>query len=166
MAKLLTFDEEARKSLLEGVSKLSRAVSSTLGPRGRNAVLDKGWGAPKVTKDGVTVAEDIELEDPFENMGVQLVKEVASKTSDVAGDGTTTATVLTHAIYRDALRFIAAGADSMQLSRGAQKAVAAVVAELKKLAKPVKANDKKAVATVATIAGNNNPEIGRILAML
>ena len=164
MAKLLTFDEEARKSLLEGVSKLSQAVSSTLGPRGRNAVLDKGWGAPKVTKDGVTVAEDIELEDPFENMGVQLVKEVASKTSDVAGDGTTTATVLTHAVYRDALRFIAAGADSMQLSRGAQKAVAAVVAELKKLAKPVKANDKKAVATVATIAGNNDPEIGRILA--
>ena len=100
MAKMLTFDDEARKSLLEGVSKLSRAVKSTLGPRGRNAVLDKGWGAPKVTKDGVTVAEDIELEDPYENMGAQLVKEVASKTNDVAGDGTTTATILAEGIYR------------------------------------------------------------------
>lgn len=164
MAKLLTFDEEARKHLLEGVSKLSKAVSSTLGPRGRNAVLDKGWGAPKVTKDGVTVAEDIDLEDPFENMGVQLVKEAASKTSDVAGDGTTTATVLAHSMFRDGLRYIAAGADPMALSRGAQKAVGAVIEELKKLAKPVKATDKKAIETVATIAGNNDPEIGQILA--
>jgi chaperonin GroEL len=111
VAKLLSFDEEARKSLMEGVSKLTKAVSSTLGPRGRNAVLDKGWGAPKVTKDGVTVAEDIELEDKFENMGVQLVKEAASKTSDVAGDGTTTATVLSEALFRESLRFLAAGAD-------------------------------------------------------
>ncbi len=121
MAKILTFDDEARKSLLEGVSKLANAVSATLGPRGRNAVLDKGWGAPKVTKDGVTVAEDIELEDPFENMGVQLVKEVASKTSDVAGDGTTTATVLAHAMYREGLRYIAAGADAMSLARALKK---------------------------------------------
>jgi chaperonin GroEL len=164
VAKLLSFDEEARKSLLEGVTKLTKAVSSTLGPRGRNAVLDKGWGAPKVTKDGVTVAEDIDLEDKFENMGVQLVKEAASKTSDVAGDGTTTATVLAEAMFREGLRFIAAGADPMSMSRGVQKAVNAVVEELKKLAKPVDAKNKKAIETVATIAGNNDPEIGQILA--
>ena len=163
MAKLMTFDDDARKSLMAGVSKLAKAVSSTLGPRGRNAVLDKGWGAPKVTKDGVTVAEDVELEDPFENMGAQLVKEVASKTSDVAGDGTTTATILAEAMFREALRFIAAGADPMALSRGSQKAVDAVVEQLKKLAKPVKANDKKAIATIAAIAGNNDKEVGRIL---
>ncbi len=164
MAKLISFDEDVRKSLLEGVSKLARAVKSTLGPRGRNAVLDKGWGSPKVTKDGVTVAQDIELEDKFQNMGVQLVKEAASKTSDVAGDGTTTATVLAEAIFKDGLRFIAAGADPMALSRGVQKAVDVVVAELKKLAKPVEAKDRKAVETVATIAGNNDKEIGTILA--
>ncbi|QDU79275.1 60 kDa chaperonin 1 [Polystyrenella longa] len=164
MAKLLTFDEDARGKLLDGVSKLAKAVSSTLGPRGRNAVLDKGWGAPKVTKDGVTVAEDIELEDPFENMGVQLVKEVASKTNDTAGDGTTTATVLAAAMYKESLKYIAAGADPMSLSRGAQKAVDAVVEHLKKQAEPVKPNDKKAIATVATIAANNDPEIGKILA--
>ena len=163
MAKLLTFDDDARKTLLAGVSKLTKAVSSTLGPRGRNAVLDKGWGAPKVTKDGVTVAEEIELEDPFENMGAQLVKEVASKTSDVAGDGTTTATILAEATFREALRFIAAGADPMSLSRGAHKAVAAVVEQLHKLSKPVKPGDKKAIATIATIAGNNDKEVGRIL---
>jgi len=164
VAKLLTFDEEARKSLLAGVTKLSRAVNSTLGPRGRNAVLDKGWGAPKVTKDGVTVAEDIELEDPFENMGVQLVKEVASKTSEVAGDGTTTATILAEAIFRDGQKYIAAGADAMSLARGVRKAVDAVVEGLKRLAKSIDATDKKAVATVATIAGNNDKEVGRILA--
>jgi chaperonin GroEL len=164
VAKLLSFDEEARKSLLEGVTKLTKAVSSTLGPRGRNAVLDKGWGAPKVTKDGVTVAEDIELEDKFQNVGVQLVKEAASKTSDVAGDGTTTATVLADAMFREGLRFIAAGADPMSLGRGVQKAVNSVVDELKKLAKPVDAKNKKAIETVATIAGNNDPEIGQILA--
>ena len=134
MAKLISFDEDARKSLLEGVSKLARAVKSTLGPRGRNAVLDKGWGSPKVTKDGVTVAQDIELEDKYENMGVQLVKEAASKTGDVAGDGTTTATVLAEAIYREGLRFIASGIDAMALSRGVQKAVDAVAAEIKKQA--------------------------------
>jgi chaperonin GroEL len=164
VAKLMTFDEEARKSLLAGVEKLSRAVGSTLGPRGRNAVLDKGWGAPKVTKDGVTVAEDIDLENAFENMGAQLVKEAASKTSDVAGDGTTTATILAEAIYKEGLRYIASGADPMSLSRGVQKAVAAVTEELTKLAKPVDAKDKKATQTVATIAGNNDPEIGGILA--
>ena len=160
----MSFDEEARKSLLAGVSKLARAVGSTLGPRGRNAVLDKGWGAPKVTKDGVTVAEDIDLENAFENMGAQLVKEAASKTSDVAGDGTTTATILAEAIYKEGLRFIASGADPMSLSRGIQKAVAAVGDELKKLAQPVDAKSKKATQTVATIAGNNDPEIGGILA--
>ena len=164
MAKLLTFDEEARKSLLSGVSKLSRAVASTLGPRGRNAVLDKGWGAPKVTKDGVTVAEDIELEDPYENVAVQLVKEAASKTNDVAGDGTTTATVLAEALFRSALKYIAAGADAMALSRGANKAVAAVIEALGKMSKPVKATDRESIAKVASIAGNNNPEIGEILA--
>ncbi len=164
MAKLLTFDEEARKSLLSGVSKLSKAVSSTLGPRGRNAVLDKGWGAPKVTKDGVTVAEDIELEDPYENVAVQLVKEAASKTNDVAGDGTTTATVLAEALFRSALKYIAAGVDAMALSRGANKAVASVIEALGKMSKPVKATDRDAIAKVATIAGNNNPEIGEILA--
>ena len=164
MAKLISFDEDVRKSLLEGVSKLSKAVKSTLGPRGRNAVLDKGWGSPKVTKDGVTVAQDIELEDKYQNMGVQLVKEAASKTSDVAGDGTTTATVLAEAIFRDGLRYIAAGADPMALSRGVQKAVDAVVADLKKLAKPVDAKDRKSIETVAAIAGNNDKEIGTILA--
>jgi len=164
VAKLLSFDEEARKSLLAGVAKLSRAVSSTLGPRGRNAVLDKGWGTPKVTKDGVTVAEDIDLEDPFENMGVQLVKEAASKTNDVAGDGTTTATVLAEAIFREGLKYIASGADPMALSRGVQKAVDAVVEQIGKISKEVKGKDKKAIETVATIAGNNDPEIGKILA--
>ena len=164
MAKMIMFDEDVRKSLLEGVSKLAKAVKSTLGPRGRNAVLDKGWGSPKVTKDGVTVAQDIELEDKFQNMGVQLVKEVASKTSDVAGDGTTTATVLAEAIFRNGLRFIASGADPMALSRGVQKAVDAIVEELKKFAKPVLANDRKAIETVASIAGNNDKEIGQILA--
>ena len=160
----MSFDEDARKSLLAGVGKLSRAVGSTLGPRGRNAVLDKGWGAPKVTKDGVTVAEDIDLEDAFENMGAQLVKEAASKTSDVAGDGTTTATVLAEAIFKEGLKFIASGADPMTLTRGINKAVLAIGDELKKLAQPVDAKNKKATQMVATIAGNNDPEIGRILA--
>ena len=164
MAKLLTFDEEAHKSLLSSISKLSKTVANTLGPRGRNAVLDKGWGAPKVTKDGVTVAEDIELEDPYENVAVQLVKEAASKTNTVAGDGTTTATVLAEALFRSGLRYIAAGADPMSLSRGANKAVAAVIEALGKMSKPVKATDRESIAKVASIAGNNNPEIGEILA--
>src|ERR671926_1985387 len=122
-AKQLTYADDARQKLLGGVSKLARAVRATLGPRGRNAVLDKGWGSPTVTKDGVTVAEDIELEDPYENMGAQLVKEAASKTSDVAGDGTTTATVLAEAIYREGLRAISAGGDPMAITRGVQTAV-------------------------------------------
>ena len=125
MAKQMVFDDEARQPLLAGVTKLARAVGSTLGPRGRNAVLDKGWGSPKITKDGVTVAEEIELEDPYENLACQLVKEAATKTNDVAGDGTTTATVLAEAIYKEGLRMISAGADPMALSRGIQKAVAA-----------------------------------------
>src|SRR5467141_1782364 len=135
-AKQLSYSDEARQKLLAGVSKLARAVRATLGPRGRNAVLDKGWGSPTVTKDGVTVAEEIELEDPYENMGAQLVKEAASKTSDVAGDGTTTATVLAEAIYREGLKNIAAGADPMALSRGVAKATEAVVEEVNKLATP------------------------------
>src|SRR6266849_8754448 len=127
----MVFDDEARQPLLAGVSKLARAVRSTLGPRGRNAVLDKGWGVPTVTKDGVTVAEDIELEDPYENMGAQLVKEAASKTSDVAGDGTTTATVLAEFIYREGLKAVSAGGDPMAISRGIQKGVEKMVEELK-----------------------------------
>src|SRR5882762_3770609 len=133
-SKQLAYSDEARQKLLAGVTKLARAVRSTLGPRGRNAVLDKGWGSPTVTKDGVTVAEDIELTDPYENMGAQLVKEAASKTSDIAGDGTTTATVLAEAIFKEGLKCIAAGADPMAVSRGIQKGVDKMVDELKKLA--------------------------------
>src|ERR1700685_1514291 len=136
-AKQLVYADEARPKLLTGASNRPRAVRSTLGPRGRNAVIDKGWGVPNVTKDGVTVAEDIELEDPYENMGAQLVKEAASKTSDVAGDGTTTATILAEAIYREGLKNIAAGADPMALTRGIQKGVDRVVEELHKMAEKV-----------------------------
>src|SRR5215470_5064273 len=163
-AKQLVYADEARQKLLAGVSKLARAVRCTLGPRGRNAVLDKGWGSPNVTKDGVTVAEEIELKDPYENMGAQLVKEAASKTSDVAGDGTTTATVLAEAIYREGLKNIAAGADPMALTRGIQKGVEKVVDELHKLAEKIDAKDQKEITEVATIASNNNPEIGKKLA--
>src|ERR1700751_2181553 len=134
---MLAYDEEARQKLASGVSKLARAVRSTLGPRGRNAVIDKGWGSPTVTKDGVTVAEDIELSDPYENMGAQLVKEPASKTSDIAGDGTTTATVLAEAIYREGLKAIASGVDPMALTRGIHKAVERVVDELRKMAEKI-----------------------------
>src|SRR3979411_1225228 len=158
-AKQLAYSDEARQKLLAGVSKLARAVRCTLGPRGRNAVLDKGWGSPTVTKDGVTVAEEIELQDPYENMGAQLVKEAASKTSDVAGDGTTTATVLAEAIYRDGLKMIAAGHDPMALTRGVSKAGEKVVAELEKLAEKIDPNDQKSITEVATIASNGNPEI-------
>src|SRR6202047_3699889 len=163
-AKQLSYSDEARQKLLAGVSKLARAVRSTLGPRGRNAVLDKGWGSPTVTKDGVTVAEEVELKDPYENMGAQLVKEAASKTSDVAGDGTTTATVLAEAIYREGLKNIAAGADPMALSRGIQKAVARVVDELHKMAEMIDEKDDREITEVATIAANNNREIGTKLA--
>ena len=163
-AKQLAFAQEARTKLLEGVSKLARAVRTTLGPRGRNAVLDKGWGSPNITKDGVTVAEDIELEDPYENMGAQLVKEAASKTSDVAGDGTTTATVLAEAIFREGLRAVAAGRDAMALARGVQKAVDVLTEELKKLSTPVTLKEKRFLLQVATIAANNDQEIGKRLA--
>ncbi len=164
MAKQMVFEDDARQPLAAGVGKLAQAVRSTLGPRGRNAVLDKGWGAPKVTKDGVTVAEDIDLDDPEENLGAQLVKEAATKTNDDAGDGTTTATVLAEAIYREGLKRVAAGADPMSLSRGIQKGAEAVVASIKKLAKPVDPKNKKEIAQIATIAGNNDPTIGQVLA--
>ncbi len=163
-AKQLAFSDDARKKLAAGVSKLAKAVRSTLGPRGRNAVLDKGWGSPNITKDGVTVAEDIDLKDPFENMGAQLVKEAASKTSDVAGDGTTTATVLAEAIFKEGLKRISAGADPMALTRGIQAAVEAVVAELKKQSTPVSVDNKKAVMEVATIAANNDQALGKKMA--
>jgi chaperonin GroEL len=160
----MVFDDEARQPLLAGASKLAKAVRSTLGPRGRNAVLDKGWGSPKVTKDGVTVAEDVELDDPFENLGAQLVKEAASKTNDIAGDGTTTATVLAEAIFREGLKMIAAGADPMALSRGIHKATQAVVDAVAKLATPINEKNKTEIKQVATIAGNNDPTIGEVLA--
>jgi chaperonin GroEL len=163
VAKQMVFDDEARQPLLAGVSKLARAVKSTLGPRGRNAVLDKGWGSPKVTKDGVTVAEDIDLEDPYENLGVQLVKEAASKTNDVAGDGTTTATVLAEAIYREGLKMIAAGADPMALARGIHKAVEAVSGSVLSMATKIDAKNKKELTQIATIAGNNDPAVGAVL---
>src|SRR6202163_4658226 len=150
-AKQLSYSDEARQKLLAGVSKLARAVRATLGPRGRNAVIDKGWGSPNVTKDGVTVAEEIELQDPYENMGAQLVKEAASKTSDVAGGGTTTATVLAEAIYREGLKSIAAGADPMALTRGLQKGVDRAVEELHRFAEQLNDKDEKEIHEVAPI---------------
>jgi len=163
-AKQLSYAEDARQKLLAGASKLARAVRATLGPRGRNAILDKGWGSPNITKDGVTVAEDVELSDPFENMGAQLVKEAASKTSDVAGDGTTTATVLAEHIFREGLRGVAAGHDPMALVRGIQAGVDKVVAELHKIAEEIDAKDNKSITEVATISANNNKEIGQNIA--
>ena len=162
MAKQLAFGEEARKKVQMGVDKLAEAVKVTLGPKGRNVVLEKKWGSPTITKDGVTVAKEVELEDPYENMGAQMVKEVASKTSDVAGDGTTTATVLAQVIYREGLKTVAAGANPMALKRGIEKAVARVVEELKKLSKEVKGRTE--ISQVATIAANNDAEIGNIIA--
>jgi chaperonin GroEL len=161
-AKQLMYRETARHRMLEGVEKLAKAVKVTLGPKGRNVVLDKKWGAPTITKDGVTVAKEIELEDRFENMGAQMVREVASKTSDVAGDGTTTATVLAEAIYREGLRNVTAGANPMGLKRGVEKAVEVVIEELKKLSKPVK--DKKEISQVGTIAANGDTIIGDLIA--
>ena len=161
-AKQLRFDEDARKSLLRGVEKLSRAVKVTLGPKGRNVVLDKKFGSPTITKDGVTVAKEIELEDPWENMGAQMVREVASKTSDVAGDGTTTATVLAESIYREGLRNVTAGANPMALQRGIQKAVDASVEQLKSISKKVK--DRNEICQVATISANGDKTIGNIIA--
>jgi len=162
MAKQLIFDDAARRSILEGVSMLTDAVKATLGPKGRNAILDKKYGAPTITKDGVTVAKEIELKDPWENMGAQLVREVASKTSDVAGDGTTTATVLAHAIYREGIKNVTAGANPMDIKRGIRKAVDIVTEELKKLIKPVQ--DKKEIAQVGTISANNDSSIGELIA--
>ena len=161
-AKLVTYDAEARKSLLEGVTKLARAVKVTLGPRGRNAVIDKGWGSPTITKDGVTVAEEVELKDKFENIGAKLVKEAASKTSDVAGDGTTTATVLAEAIFKEGYRNLTSGADAMALARGIRTAVAAVSEHLKGQSKEI--NGKADVANVAAISANNDHAIGDIMA--
>jgi chaperonin GroEL len=161
-AKQLMFDEEARRAILRGVDKLANAVKVTLGPKGRNVVLDKKWGAPTITKDGVTVAKEIELQDPFENMGAQMVKEVASKTSDVAGDGTTTATVLAQAIIREGMKNVTAGSNPMALKRGIDKAVEAVVEEIKKISKPTKG--KKEIAQVATISANNDKTIGDLIA--
>ncbi len=161
-AKQLIFGDAARQAVLRGVTILTDAVKATLGPRGRNVVIDRKFGSPNVTKDGVTVAKEIELKDPFENMGAQLVREVASKTSDVAGDGTTTATVLAYAIYKEGLKYVSAGANSMDLKRGIDKAVEAVVEELKKISKPVV--DKKEIAQVGTISSNNDSSIGELIA--
>ena len=161
-AKQVTMQGVAQEALLAGVEKMARAVKSTLGPRGRNAILDKGWGSPTVTKDGVTVAEEIELSDKNENMGAQLVKEAASKTSDQAGDGTTTATVLAEAMFKEGFRNLAAGADAMALARGMRRAVDAIVAELKKIAIPVKGDQD--IRNVAAVSANNDPEVGKMLA--
>src|ERR687893_2464396 len=160
-AKMIAFEEQARRALERGANAVANAVKVTLGPRGRNVVIDKKWGSPTITKDGVTVAKEIELSDPYENMGAQLVKEVASKTNDVAGDGTTTATVLAQAILSEGLKNVAAGANPMVLKRGIDLAVAKAVEELKKIAQAV--NTSEEVEAVATIAGNN-PEIGKLIA--
>ncbi|HOV87250.1 MAG TPA: chaperonin GroEL, partial [Syntrophobacteraceae bacterium] len=161
-AKEIKYDAEARDRIMNGVSILADAVKVTLGPKGRNVVIDKSFGAPLVTKDGVTVAKEIELADKFENMGAQMVKEVASKTSDVAGDGTTTATILAQAIYREGSKLVAAGHNPMALKRGIEKAVEKAVAELKNLSKPTK--DQKEISQVGTISANNDPTIGNIIA--
>ena len=161
-AKQISYDQAAREKLLAGVTKLADAVRVTLGPKGRNVVIEKSWGAPTVTKDGVTVAKEIELEDKFENMGAQMVREVASKTSDVAGDGTTTATVLAQAIFREGIKLVAAGMNPMELKRGIEKAVAAVIEELGKMSKPTR--DSEEIAQVGTISANSDETIGKILA--
>ncbi len=161
-AKQLKFEEDARRAILRGTEQLAHAVKVTLGPRGHNVLIDKKWGAPTVTKDGVTVAKEIELEDKFENMGAQMIKEVASKTSDIAGDGTTTATVLAEAIYREGLKNVTAGANAMALKRGIDKAVEAAVAELKRISK--KTAGREEIEQVATISANNDKEIGKLIA--
>ena len=158
MAKQLQFNEEARKSLVNGVEKISKAVMTTLGPKGRLVLLDKKYGAPTVTKDGVSVAKEIELEDPFENMGAQLLKEVASKTNDVAGDGTTTATVLAWAITKEGMKSVASGVNPMGIRRGVDAAVADAVEEIRKQAKTIQ--EKEEIAQVASISANNDRSIG------
>ncbi len=160
-AKQLEFDVDARESLKKGLDKLAEAVKVTLGPKGRNVLLDKKWGSPTVTKDGVTVAKEVELEDPYENMGAQMVKEVASKTSDVAGDGTTTATVLAQAIFREGLKSVTAGANPMELKRGIEKSVSAVVEEIRSISRPV--SGKAEIAQVGTISANNDRTIGELI---
>ena len=161
-AKQLEFDIAARDALLRGVDKLAEAVKVTLGPQGRNVVLDKSFGAPTVTKDGVTVAKEIELKDAYENMGAQMVKEVASKTSDVAGDGTTTATVLAQIIFREGLKNVTSGANPMDLKRGIDKAVQEVVGQIRKMSKDVKTREE--IAQVGTISANNDSAIGELIA--
>src|SRR6202042_3415958 len=161
-AKELRFSEEARSAILNGVNVLANAVKVTLGPKGRNVVIEKSFGAPNITKDGVTVAKEIELSDKFENMGAQLVREVATRTSDTAGDGTTTATVLAHAIVREGAKSVAAGMSPMDLKRGIQKAVEAVVADLKKRSKKVKSNDE--IRQVGTISANGDSTVGKMIA--
>jgi len=161
-AKILQYDEVARKSILDGVNALADAVKVTLGPKGRNVIIEKSFGSPVVTKDGVTVAKEVELEDKFENMGAQMVREVASRTSDVAGDGTTTATILAQAIYREGAKTVAAGSNPMDIKRGIDKAVEAVIEELRKISKPTK--DQKEIAQVGTISANNDDSIGNIIA--
>ncbi|HMK59821.1 MAG TPA: chaperonin GroEL [Dissulfurispiraceae bacterium] len=161
-AKQLLFSDNARQQILKGITVLSDAVKATLGPRGRNVIIDKKFGAPTITKDGVTVAKEIELKDPYENMGAQLLREVASKTSDVAGDGTTTATVLAYAIYKDGMKYVTAGANSIDIKRGIDKAVEIVIGELKNMSKPVV--EKKEIAQVGTISANNDPSIGELIA--
>ncbi|MBV6341727.1 chaperonin GroEL [Candidatus Magnetobacterium casense] len=161
-AKQLLFDEAARREILEGITILTNAVKATLGPKGRNAILDKKYGSPTITKDGVTVAKEIELKDPYQNMGAQLLKEVASKTSDTAGDGTTTATVLAHAIYKEGVKNVVAGAHAMDLKRGMEKAVVTVIDKLKSMTKKVQ--DKKEIAQVGTISANNDPSVGDLIA--
>src|SRR4026208_295714 len=161
MAKQIVYGEQSRQAILRGVNQLADAVKVTLGPKGRNVVLDKKFGSPTITKDGVTVAKEIDLKDPIENMGAQMVREVASKTSDTAGDGTTTATVLAQAVYREGPKMVTAGANPMELKRGIEKAVEAIITELKKLSKPVSGN---MIAQVGTISANSDETIGKIIA--
>src|SRR5437867_1717689 len=161
-AKMIAFDEEARRALERGMDQLANAVKITLGPKGRNVVIEKKWGAPTITNDGVSIAKEIELEDPYEKIGAELVKEVAKKTNDVAGDGTTTATVLAQAMVHEGLRNVAAGANPMSLKRGIEKGVDAVVEAIKNVAKEIE--DKDEIAHVASISANNDPEIGAMIA--
>ena len=162
MAKQLKFHEDARRKLEMGVNKLADAVKITLGPKGRNVVLEKKWGSPTITNDGVTIAREIELEDAFENMGAQLAKEVATKTNDVAGDGTTTATVLAQAMVREGMRNVAAGANPMLLKRGIEAAVERIVEQIGNMARDIETQEE--IANVATISANNDPDIGKIIA--
>ncbi|MEO8071067.1 MAG: TCP-1/cpn60 chaperonin family protein, partial [Acidobacteriota bacterium] len=161
MAKQIVYGEDSRQAILRGVNMLADAVKVTLGPKGRNVVIDKKFGSPLITKDGVTVAKEIDLKNPLENMGAQMVREVASKTSDTAGDGTTTATVLAQAIFREGIKMVVAGANPMELKRGIEKAVDGIIGELKKLSKPVSGN---MIAQVGTISANSDDTIGKIIA--